>query len=244
MTTLRSIIIDDNEQGISVLSDLLNKYFKDIEIVGTASSVEEGVDIINRSQPDIVFLDIEMPGENGTALFDYISEPSFDTIFTTAFEDFAAQAFRLGSIDYLLKPIKASELKEALQKVRVKRSQEESASAQIVTKFDQSDKITFSAVDTVEIFTISNILYCKAENNYTNVVGKEKKALVSKTLGYYESLLESYGFMRIDRSYLVNLSHIGRVDKANNLVHLIDGITLPFSGRRKKELLDKLIGFC
>ena len=235
---LSCVIVDDNNRGISVLSNLLRQYFKEIEILGSANSVDEAVNLINKEDPDIVFLDIEMPGQNGTALFDHILDPTFDTIFTTAFPDFAAQAFRLGSTDYLLKPIKPTELKEAIDKVKLRRENKKDESQSI--KSDQSEKITFSAVDSIEIVTISDILYCKAENNYTQVFTKRKKLIISKTLGHYESILIPYGFMRLDRSHLVNLSYIEQIDKSSLEVQLTDQSRIPFSGRRKKELLDYL----
>lgn len=235
---LSCVIIDDNKRGISVLSDLLTRYFPDIEILGSANSVEDGVALINSLDPNIVFLDIEMPEKNGTELFDYILDPTFDTIFTTAYPDFAVQAFRLGSIDYLLKPIKPTELKQAIEKVNTRRTA--AAKMNVNPGLSQSEKITFSAIDSVEIVSIADILYCKAENNYTQIFTNGKKITISKTLGHYETILIPYGFMRLDRAHLVNLSHIVQVDKSSLEVRLINESRIPFSGRRKKELLDYL----
>ena len=237
------LIVDDNPQCISVLQNLLQKYFKEIDIIGMAHSVSQAVDAIHEKDPDIVFLDVEMPSENGIALFDYLESPRFKTIFTTAYEDFAAQAFRLKSLDYLLKPIKPSELKEAIVKVKESMVSVQDASLHILPSLSQSDKITFTAVDSIEIFTIGDILYCKAENNYTMVNGKRKKSLVSKTLGHYEDLLLPYGFFRINRSYLINLTYIERVNKTTSEVVMQGDVVLQISGRRKKDLLDVLSGY-
>lgn len=237
---LTCIIIDDNPQCISILRNLLLDYFPEVEIVGESNSVAQGVALLKTIEPDILFLDVEMPTENGTAVFDYILAPSFETIFTTAFEDYAAQAFRLGSIDYLVKPVKPSELKEAINKVKIKKETEPEETSKILNRLDQSDRILFSSSDNIEVYTISDILYCQAESNYTIIQSFEKKSMVSKTLGHYEELLKSYGFFRINRSQIVNLKHVDSVDKAENQVRLKNKTKLLLSGRRKKEFLEEL----
>jgi len=237
------VIIDDNTQAISILQNLLQKYFKEIEISANGNSVAEGVELINQHDPDILFLDVEMPQENGTAIYDYIDNPRFKTIFITAFPDYAAKAFRLNSVDYLVKPIKPSELKDAIAKVKSILENNLAFDSLILHQKSQDDKITFTAVDTIEIFTIKNILYCKAENNYTCVFGTDKKSFVSKTLGHYEDLLTPYGFYRVNRSHLINMRYIERVDKISPEVILKNNIHIPISGRRKKHFFEVLSGF-
>jgi len=236
------LIVDDNPQCISGLKKLLQEYFKEIRILDVANSVPQAVDFINNLDPDIVFLDVEMPNENGIAIFDYIVNPRFKTIFTTAFEDFAAQAYRLNSLDYLLKPIKPSELKEAIAKVKAS-DEELTQSSHILPPLSQDDKITFTAIDSIEIFTIRDIVYCKAENNYTMVHATKKNAFVSKTLGRYEELLSPYGFFRINRSYLINLKYVERVNKSSSEIIMEGDIKLQISSRRKKDLFEILSGY-
>lgn len=234
------IIVDDTPQCISVLTKLIDKYFPEIEISGTAKSVQEAVKQIKLEDPDIVFLDVEMPGENGTALFDYIEAPRFETIFTTAFPDYAANAFRLNSIDYLIKPVKPSELKEAIAKVKEKHS---SQNEKIVNlpKISSETRITFSTLDSIEIFKVKDILYCKAENNYTTVYTEGKKSMVSKHLGFYEDLLKGYGFFRVNRSHLINMYHLDKIEKTGaQEITLSNGFKIPIAGRRKKDLMDRL----
>lgn len=239
---LTCVIVDDNPQCISVLKSLLNKYFPEVEVLGEANSVATGVGLLKSLQPNILFLDVEMPTENGTTLFEYIANPSFETIFTTAFRDYAAEAFRLGSIDYLVKPVKPSDLKEAIEKVQTKKSLIQQSGDAILKDYSQTDKITFSHVNAIEVYAIEDILFCQAESNYTIVHGINKKSMVSKTLGYYETLLKPYGFFRINRSHLVNVKHVEKVDKANGEVYLNKGINLLLSSRRRKEFIDMLSG--
>lgn len=241
--TYTCIIVDDNPQCISGLRNLIEKYFLEIKILAEADSVASGVNLIKKYDPDILFLDVEMPNENGTALFDYISEPRFKTIFTTAFEDYAAKAFRLNSVDYLLKPIKPSELKDAIAKVKSVIEKESSHHSKIIPLHSQEDKITCTTLDSIEIFTIGDIIYCKAENNYTLIFSNKKKSFVSKTLGHYEQMLSEYGFFRINRSFLINLKYVERIEKSIPEVILINDIRIPISGRRKKQFFEILSGY-
>ncbi len=235
-----SIIVDDTPQCISVLKNLLTRYFPEIKIVGEAKSVKQAVKLIKEENPDIVFLDVEMPGENGVALFNYINIINFETIFTTAFPDYAAQAFRLNGIDYLVKPVKPKELMEAIAKVKNKYKNRQEQLVKL-PRINKEDKITFTSMDAVEIYSIMDILYCFGENNYTTVFTNNGKTVVSKTLGYYEELLKKYGFFRANRSYLVNLAHIIKVDKSiDQQLVLKNGMEIPISTRRRKEFFDIL----
>lgn len=237
------VIIDDTPQCISILTKLIDKYFPEVKIKGTAKSVQEGISLIKKTDPEIVFLDVEMPGENGTALFDYLEEPNFETIFTTAFEDYAAQAFRLNSIDYLVKPVKPSELKEAISKVKQK-YQNNNEKIVNMPEISPETRITFSTLDSIEIIKIKDIFYCQAENNYTTVYASNKKSMVSKHLGFYEEILKDYGFFRVNRSQLINLYHVERIEKTGTQeITLSNGSKIPIAGRRKKDLMDRLSSY-
>lgn len=240
-TILSCIIIDDTPQAISVLRNLLEKYFTEVRILSIANDVQQGITLIKEQQPDIVFLDVEMPGENGTALFDYIDQPSFETIFTTAFPDYAADAFRLKSIDYLVKPIKPSQLKEAISRVKEKRSSSNQHNILQLPEGGGEKKISFSSMDSIEIFSLKEILYCSAENNYTTVVTTNKEIIVSKNIGFYEQLLLKHGFCRVNRSTLVNLEHVVRIEKTGSQELVVsNGFKILISSRRKKDLLETL----
>ncbi len=232
------IIIDDNPQCISALKQLLDNYFPEMNILGFAHSVKDGVQLIKEQNPAVVFLDVEMPLEDGTKIFEYIDEPEFETIFTTSFEDYAPVAFRLNSLDYLVKPIKPSELNEAIRRLKQKLEPKMHTSN---FKLDQNVRISFAGINNIEVFTIADILYCKAENNYTTIFSRNKKATASKTLMHYEEQLLAYGFFRVNRSHLVNLNYVDSVDKSlNGEVVLTDKTRLSLSGRRKKAFLEQL----
>lgn len=236
----RSLIVDDNMQCISSLKRLLDKYFNEIEVIGTCHNLEGAVRFLKKETVDILFLDVEMPDGEGTSLFDYLDEVNFETIFTTAFPDYAAEAFRLNSIDYLVKPIKPSQLKEAISKVKKKKGVFDENES-FITDAPRNKKIRLHTLDAIIMLNISDVVYCEAENNYTTFYTEDKKVVVSKTLGHYEKMLESYDFFRISRAHLVNLNFVEKLEKAGTLeISLANGKELAVSGGKKKNLLEAM----
>ncbi len=232
---LTAVIIDDNKSSIKLLSKLLTSFFTNVEIVASFNSVKTSIDTILNEKPDIVFLDVEMPGENGFKLFEYISQPEFETIFITAYREYAADAFRMDSADYLVKPIDPAELREAISRVEQKRLR--------VRGLSTKSKIALQTKTGIEFVNIADVHYCQADDNYTNVYFKEQKRLLSKPLKEIEKLLMGHRFFRSNRSYLVNLDHIkGLTRGRKNGIVISDDIVIPLSIEKKKELLDLLAG--
>jgi len=232
---IKAIIIDDNKASINLLTKMLEEFFKTVEVIASFTAVKMAIETIENEQPDIVFLDVEMPGENGLKLFEYISIPKFETIFISAYKEYAIDAFRVGSIDYLTKPINPEELKEALKRVTDKMTLRGN------NTHDVKSRIAIHSNSGMDFISISNILHCEANDNYTFVHILKKKFVVSKPLKYFQQLLEPYGFFRTSRSHLVNLKHIKSITGGRkNTAILKDESSIPISSERKKELLNLL----
>ncbi len=214
---LKAFIVDDEYQSRNFLSNLLAQNFPEIELSGQAASVSEGIDGIKKYHPDIVFLDIQMNGETGFDLLNGLSDINFALVFTSAFDRFAVKAFRFNAIDYLLKPILADELWQAVNKIKQKSLQAQVVSKGQVEQLYQDmknpqkphDKIAVPTPDGFIILSISDIVYCRASSNYTefHLTGK-KCVLSSYTLKQYDEILTAQSFFRAHRSYLVNMAHV------------------------------------
>jgi len=231
---LTAIIIDDNRASIQLLEKLLSDFFKEINVIESFTSVKSSIETIANKNPDIVFLDVEMPGENGFALFDYIPQPHFETIFITAYKEYAADAFRVSSIDYLIKPIDPEELKGSIARVKAKASSNAKLQA-------HKSKLAIQTKTGIEFIEIAETRYCQANDNYTFIHLLDKKKLVSKPLKNFQLLLEPQGFFRTSRSYLINLKYIKCIKNGRKSeVVLEDDTLIPLSQENKKILIDLL----
>lgn len=244
---IRAIIIDDEQHCIRALLNDLEKNCPSIEVLATCNSAKEGMMMIKKEKPDLIFLDIEMPWMNGFEMLELIDQISFHIIFTTAHDQFAAKAFRLSAVDYLLKPVDSGDLKEAVRKVELK-MKEQSGNANIenllrnIKQPSTEQRIALPNKDGYEFAEVSHIIYCHAEGAYTKVYLDNKKfILVSKTLGDIEELLPTDLFQRIHHSTVVNLkfvSHFIRTD--GGYVKLNTGEQLTVSKSKKEALMDRL----
>jgi two-component system LytT family response regulator len=215
--TISAFIIDDEFQSREVISLMLAGMFPEIEIVGQADTVKEALAGIQEIQPQIIFLDVQMRNETGFDLLDKIDKIDFEVIFTTAHNEFAVKAFRYSALDYLIKPIDASELQAAVQKAKKRiHSKESSASEQIqllthhlnVTK-KIPDKIAIPTPEGLVFLLVQDIIYCHGLGNYTEFyMVNEKKITSSHTLKQYEEILSDNHFFRAHKSFLINLAHI------------------------------------
>lgn len=256
---IRTVIIDDEEKSRKLLRNLLVEYCKNIEVVEMADSVKSGIEAIRQFKPDLIFLDIVMPNENGFELLGKINEVNFELIFTTAHNQYAIRAIRVCALDYLLKPIDVEELQasveRAQQRISTKKDQniDERLNAFISNLKSiekQPQKIGIPTQHGVKFYSISQIYFCKAEGNYTTVYleGKEKIELVCKTLKEFEELLAEFDFIRTHRSYLVNLSHIkeyrrnhsGETDGEGGCIVAANNLKIPVSRDKRKLVLEKI----
>lgn len=222
---MTTIIVDDEVQSQEVLKSLLTNHHADIQILATGNRVQEGVELVRKHRPDLVFLDVEMPDGKGFDLLKNIESPDFNVIFITAHEHYAIPAFRFGALDFLLKPIDKADLAEALKKAR-KRHQEKLALEQLQIFWETLDKLNERKLPTrISIATLEGIMYkpvseiirLEAQENYTKffLIQEPKKILASSNLKGYEEQFKPYReFLRVHRSHLVNLLYVDRYVKA------------------------------
>lgn len=259
---IRTIIIDDEEKSRKLLANMLKLYCDNVEVVAFADSVDSGLAVIQKHQPDLIFLDIIMPGEDGFSLLTKLDKINFEVIFTTAYGEYAIKALRENALDYLLKPIDVEELKNSVNRARKKNNLTfghvettiGEKLAKLLEKYHRlnihADKIGIPTENGLIFISINDIALCKAESNYTEIyfVDTVRKEVVSKTLKEFEKLLESYNFIRVHRSYLINLNNIkeyhranqsAEVDATGGCVVLINGLIVPVSRDRRKLLLSR-----
>ena len=246
---INAIIIDDEAKARESLKKTITSYCPEINVLAMGNNVDEAVKLINQLSPDLVFLDIEMPNGNGFTLFDKIRKPSFSTIFTTAYEEYAIKAFRIAALDYLTKPIDFRQLQEAVaryknkQKIELKEQRLELLIENITNRPTEFNKIALPDNEGYTMVKISDIIYCQADGSYTIVhLLNGKKIITSKLLKLIEELLPTQTFYRIHKSYIVNLNLIKQYIKVDgNQVILENDIRLDVSERNKKDFLEKLL---
>lgn len=237
---LKAIIIEDEANSREILTNYLAKYCSDVELLGEAASIKEGLSLIGKTNPDLVFLDVEMPFGNAFDLLEKIPERTFETVFVTAYNQYAMDALNAHAAYYLMKPINIDELIKAVDHVSEIKEKENALDNQILKPILKKvdGKITIPQQDGFQVLQISNILYCKADDNYTEIYLENKKILVSKTLKYFEDALSSFSFARIHKSYLVNVNEIVKYRKGKGgSVVISSGKELLVSASKKKELL-------
>jgi len=216
MAIIKAIIIENEPKPKAMLVALLQKFCPQVELLGDASNLQDGVTLIYQTQPDLVFLDIEMPEEKGTQLFDYFEEINFEVIFTTAYDQYAINALRLSALDYLLKPIDLKELRLSIaqfNKKRQKKALYQSFQQQLNSK--QINKVQRIVLPTKESFVFLNleeVMYIQIESGYTTFIDKHrKKHLVAKPIKDYNDLLEKVGFLRVHRGAIANPHYISKI---------------------------------
>lgn len=249
---IRTIIIDDEPSAINVLSLLLKKKCKeDVEVIATSTSPEEGRALIVQQQPDLVFLDIEMPGMTGVDLLRSFENPGFRVIFVTAYDAYAVEAFRLSAVDYLLKPVEGNDIVRAVNKIKtdiIKNQNPISSRLQHLEKIflqnvqSAGTKIGIGMADKIVFINIPDILYCEAIGSYTNVFLKDgTKLMASKSLGDFETQLTSHQFFRIHHSYLINLNQVKEFQRHDGgYVIMENNKHLEVSQRKRKDFLEAI----
>ncbi len=237
---LKVILVEDEEISREILRNYIAKYCPKVEVLDEASNIDDAYALIQKHELDLVFLDIEMPFGNAFDLLDRLPERNFETVFVTAYDHYAINALNNQATYYLLKPISIDELIKAVNQVVLIKEKEKLFEDAVVTpKLDfVSGRITIPQQDGFEILEVSDILFCKADDNYTEIYLEETKKLVSKTLKYFEEALKEYPFARIHKSYLVNLNAITKYKKGKGgSVVLANGKEIMVSASKKAHLL-------
>ena len=245
---IKAFIIDDEPGCCKTLSLLLERYCPEVQVVAIFNNGLDALQAINESSPDLVFLDVQMPKMNGFEMLEKLSIVNFHLIFTTSYDQYALKAFRFSAIDYLLKPVDREELQKALQKV-LQRSQM-SAAEQLQIMFQKLyhpassiNKIALPTMEGLQMIPVQSIISCEAHDNYTTLILKDnKKLVVSCTLKVIEEMLENYSFIRVHRSFLVNLHEVEKYVKGDGgYLVMSDASHIYISRNKKEELLKKLL---
>lgn len=238
MAKVRALLVDDNEFLATVLTDLLTMYHPEVEILGTAINGRDGLEKIKKLQPNLVFLDVEMPDMTGFEMLNRLGEINFQTIFTTSHSHYAIKAFRFNALDYLVKPVDAGELAEAIMRFKMlsksggNRALIQQALRNLHEKKVEDQKLVLQTQKGPLSMALKQIRMIEGERNYSFIhLLDDSRELSSKTLAYFESVLAEKGFFRCHRSYLVNRLHIDRI--ASGKFILTDGTEVPISRRKQ-----------
>lgn len=243
---MTAILVDDEKHCRDVLALLLAKYCPQVTLLASCADGSEGVEAIERHRPDLVFLDIEMPGMSGFDMLKACTFTGFRVIFTTAYNEYAIQAIRHNALDYILKPVDKDELRQAVAKA------EESASTRAVSPVQEfvtylnrqktGDRIALPTMEGLQILQSEEIYYCESDGGYTHFFLTSGKAvLISKTLKEVEDVLESKGFCRVHHGYLINVRYVQKYIRGDGgEVIMANNKNIPVSRNKKQEFLNLL----
>jgi two-component system LytT family response regulator len=241
---MKILIIDDEDLARESLKAILQELAEDVEVVAEASNVSEGVKMIRKFQPDIVFSDIEMPVLNGLQLLDFFNpeEVNFELVFVTSYSEYAVRAFQLSAIDYLLKPVDKELLTKALNKVRAKQNYQQQERFGLLKKNIETitpTKIALTVLNEVSFIDLSEIIYLKADNVYTEFyLANKDTRIISRPIKEYEKMLVGKDFFRTHRSYLINLNQVKTYSKTEGgFIVMSNGHIVNLARERKEEFL-------
>lgn len=231
---MKAIIIEDEKRAQIYLKGVINQVAPEIEVVAICDDLPSGVLAIRKFQPEIVFLDIEMPKYNGLEIVNFFGkdEIQFNIIFTTAYNQYAIQAFKTSALDYLLKPIDPEELKETIERYKQKQLTTFHKLQVAKLRLSHTEKIAIPDGNNLIMIEVNEILYLKADSNYTDIhLTNGKKYTTSRILKNFEETLSSYSqFFRCHKSYIVNILHTLKFSKANGgTVILKNDVEIPIS---------------
>jgi two-component system LytT family response regulator len=231
---IKAILIDDEPLSREILKSYLNR-FPQIQIADECNDGFEGVKAIQQHQPELIFLDIQMPKINGFEMLELVS-PMPAVIFITAFDEFALKAFEANAIDYLLKPVSEDRFAKAVQKFLDKITQAPSATAGLLDTMAQStaqnNRIVVKTGSKVKIIPVHEIQYLEADDDFVKIVTAEGSFLKNKTMSFYEQTLDAQQFVRVHRSYILHISQITKIEpyqKETHLAILRNGQQIPVS---------------
>jgi two-component system LytT family response regulator len=245
---IRSIIIDDEPNNVENLQTMLHKYCAEIEVMAVANNADNGIAIIKAHQPDLLFLDIQLPGKSGFDILKAFTQINFEIIFITAYDQYGIQAIKFSALDYLLKPIDINELKLSVEKarhkiaVKQKNNNIENLLEYIRSEHKDPPKIALPTLQEIMYVRVSDIVRCEASNNYTLFyLQSGEKILVCKTLKEFAELLRPYNFIRTHQSHLVNLYFVKSFLKEDGgSLFLNDRTKIPISRQNRDLVKDAL----
>jgi two-component system LytT family response regulator len=244
----QTILIDDDQLSRKSLRRILEQNFPEIEIAGEADSVTSGLELINTFEPELVFLDIEMPDGTGFSLLEQLPNINFKVVFTTSYSDYAITAFKYSAFDYIVKPVLIENVKSTISRITEIPVLREKQRVEVLKRnlnpgFDSDQTIALPEINGFIIVKVNDIVRCEGERNYSRVFFTNgSSVLVSRTLLDFDVLLVPHGFFRIHRSHLINLKNVNRYLKTDGgMVEMKDRTQLPISPKFKDDFLNRLL---
>jgi two-component system LytT family response regulator len=235
-------VVDDEVYAIETIRLLVGEYFPNITIIWTAQSYAEAMELLDNEQPDFMFLDIEMPGKTGFDLLRDFKKRTFEVIFTTAYGQYAIQAFKYSAVDYLLKPIDIELLKDAVNRLSSNRLDNKHLRYKALESNISSDfptKIVVTTNDSYLYLKVNELVFVEGEGSYSSIFCVDgKKYTISRSLGEMEVILNPKDFFRTHKSQIVAIEHVKSYNKIENYITLTNGIKAMLSRRKKQEFLD------
>lgn len=242
---INAVLIDDEKNALDVLEMQLLQFCKEVNIIATANSGQKGIEAIKKHQPDLVFLDIEMPHKNGFDVLAETKQYNYKVVFTTAYDQFAIRAFKFSAVDYLLKPIDIIELQQAVEKAKNKQENRhlDEKLKLLLSQLQYSKlstRIALPVGDGMQLTDPDEIIRFESDSNYTHIfLVSGKKITLAKTLKEVEENTEGFPFFRIHQSHLINLNHVLKYTRGEGAyVVMKDGTAITISRNRKEAFLD------
>lgn len=245
---MQALIIDDEIGSREYLFEALSQNCPEVTVVGTAKDAEQGYQLIKNTKPDLVFLDIEMPNGSGFDLLQRFDTIPFEVIFVTGFDRYALNAIKFNCLDFLLKPyafedvIKAVDKAKTIQREKNRTARMENLLNNLRQPRRTNQKIALPSLDGLEFVSVDSILHLEADGKYTNFHLSDKRTLlISRNIKEYEQMFEEYGFFRVHRKHMINLSKIQKYHKGEGgYVIMVDGTSIDVSRRKKEDFLNRL----
>lgn len=248
METMKVYLIDDEINSLEAIAEMIRIVAPDVQIIGKSYNPLDGLEQLRQNPPDLLFLDVQMPHLTGFQLLEKLGKIDFDVVFTTAYDQYAIQAFKVSATDYLLKPIDMDELERAIEKVRQRRrglsefSAFEKLFQQVQSKTTEPRRLALPTLEGLIFLPFDDILYLQSDSNYTTFYTlKKERIVVSRTLKEYEEILERHHFFRVHNSYIINILQIQRYVRGDGgAVIMSNGTEIEVSRRRKDDFVRKL----
>ena len=240
MNALRAVIVDDEESARDVLESLLERFCSDVEVVAKCENLPEAVPVIEREQPDLVFLDIQMPNYAGYEIVNFFKTITFEIVFVTAYDQYAIRAFEIAAIDYLLKPIDLERLKRTLMRVRDNRGDEQQVNRLSLLGSSLENKqlknIVISDRGNQHIVPIETIVAIEAQESYCTIHTADRRYTASKNLKHFETVLDSLPQMiRVHKSWIINLTCMQSYSKSELTIQMNTGLIAKLSKYKKAD---------
>jgi len=244
---IKAIIADDEQDAVNYLKKSLKECCLNLEIIATAQNVKETENLILSLHPDLVLLDINMPGGSVFEMLDRLKPITFEVIFVTAYNQYAIQALKRNAIDYLLKPININELKEAIGKVEIKKTEalNKKNIEELIRELTKQNKIAITTFERTIYLKISDIIRFEGDGNYVRIITTTgENYLVSKKIKDYQELLPNYPFYRVHNSYIINVDHIKSILNKDSAIIMSDNTVIPVSRKKREEFLELMASYC